>query len=120
MRPLLKQAESKYPIIKTTPSILVRLETTLTQLNESFRKVSISIGNLLNKQNLESFRDILISGKGSLRTLESRTIPITNQAISNLNGMVNDLSSAASDIKDNPSVIIRGKAPASKLGPGER
>ena len=118
--PLALLQGQRYPVIETTPSILVRLDTILTQMNESFTKVGNSVAALLNKKNLAEIQQILVSGRGSLQVLETQTIPVTNQAINNFSKMTRDLRSVTSEIKDNPSIIIRGKAPRSKLGPGER
>jgi phospholipid/cholesterol/gamma-HCH transport system substrate-binding protein len=119
MRPLTKQSGQNYPVIATEPSILVRLDTALTQINDSFRKVSTSIGSLLDKQNLQMMKGILKSGKGSLETIEVETLPETNEAISNFSEMSQDLSTFSGELKDNPSIIIRGKEPSTVLGPGE-
>lgn len=119
MRPLQKQAGQQYPVIATTPSILVRLDTTLTQINKSFTKLSSSIGSLLSKQNLEMMKHILRSGKGSLQLIETQTLPAANDTITNFGTMASDLSSVTSEIKENPAIVIRGKAPPTKLGPGE-
>lgn len=119
MSPLIKKADQQYPVIATEPSILVRLDTTLTQINESFRKVSASIGNLLDKNNLHMIKGILKSGKGSLETIEVQTIPETNDAIASFSDMAQDLSAFSGELKDNPSIIIRGKEPSTVPGPGE-
>lgn len=119
MRPLVAMKGQRYPVIATTPSILVRLDTTLTQINNSFQKLGNSVSALLNKNNLEMIKEILQSGKGSLRILETQTIPVTNETIANFGEMATDLSSVSSDIKENPAIVIRGKAPPTKLGPGE-
>ncbi len=117
---LLKSEGKPYPVIPTTPSILVRLETTLTQMNDSFQQVSKSIRALLNKENLRSVKQLLQSGSGSFKILETETIPATNEAISNLGIITRDLTSVSSDMKENPAVIIRGKDSSRKLGPGEQ
>lgn len=119
-RPVPMLAGEKYPVIPTTPSILVRLDTTLTQINESFKQVSTSIKALLDKENLKWFKQILQSGKGSLQMLEMQTIPSTNETLYNIDEIARNLNSVSSDIKENPAVIIRGKSSPSKLGPGER
>ena len=66
MRPLLKKEGERYPVINTTPSILVRLDTTLTQisdgfhqLNESFRQISTSVRGLLSPENIAAIKRVL-------------------------------------------------------------
>jgi phospholipid/cholesterol/gamma-HCH transport system substrate-binding protein len=60
-QPLLAKNGQLYPIIPTIPSVLVRLDATLTQIDISFRDVSTSIKSLLNNQNLQLLRKILIN-----------------------------------------------------------
>lgn len=119
MRPLVKLGNQKYPVILTTPSILVRLDTTLTQLTDSFRQVSTSIRSLLDPENLKSIKLFLHAGKGTFQILETKTLPRTNEAISSINTLTENLSDVSSEIRQNPSILIRGKEPR-PLGPGER
>lgn len=118
MHPLIEAGDS-LPVIPTTPSIFVRLDTILTQLTDSFKQVSASIRSFLNEENLRSFKQILHSSQGSLNIIEKQTLPQTNQTISNFGNLANDLSSVSSEIKQNPSVLIRGKQPRIP-GPGEK
>jgi phospholipid/cholesterol/gamma-HCH transport system substrate-binding protein len=138
-RPLEKKKDQHYPVIETVPSILVRLETTLTQLSNSFRELSHSMQSLLDKENLQSVRDILHStktllgnenllsikeilqsSKKTFKQFEERTIPLANQAITSLDMVTRDLSFITAEVRENPAVLIRGKAPPTKLGPGEK
>jgi phospholipid/cholesterol/gamma-HCH transport system substrate-binding protein len=120
MRPIQTSSGERYPVIPTVPSILVRLDTTLTQVNESFQQLSKSVKSLLSKENLQWIQKLLKSGTGTFQSLESQTIPATNEAIMNIEAITRDFTSVSSEIKQNPSVIIRGKARPAKLGPGER
>ncbi len=65
-RQLTKKDNEPYPVIPTTPSIIVRLDTTLTQisdgfhqLNENFHQISYSVKELLSPENLQSIRKLL-------------------------------------------------------------
>ena len=65
-RPLLKKEGQSYPVIPTTPSIIVRLDTTLTQISDGFRQlndnfhgISSSIKSLLSPDNLRSIKKLL-------------------------------------------------------------
>lgn len=57
-KPLVSQ-NGEPPVIPTTPSILVRLDTILNQMSESFQQISSSIRSLLSKENLQSIRLLL-------------------------------------------------------------
>lgn len=122
-----------YPIINTAPSILMRFDQALTEMNATFRRISASIEKLLNDENLNYMRDILHNIKtltlelqpiihssvDTINVFNRETLPRTNQAISNLDTIMGDISSIANEIKDNPSVMLRGKSPP-PLGPGEK
>lgn len=65
-RPLVKKDNEPYPVIPTTPSIIVRLDTTLTQisdgfhqLNENFHQISSSVKELLSPENLKAIKRLL-------------------------------------------------------------
>lgn len=139
MRPLKILAGQKYPIIPTTPSIIVRISSTLTQLTNSFNQISVSIQRLLSKENLISIRESLINlrkftymlskdsdeidsflqnaNKASLE-LKVQTLPAASRAITNFGNLSTDISKLSTEIKQNPAVLIRGKSPQ-PLGPGE-
>lgn len=58
--PLVKiQKGETYPIIRSAPSLLFRLDETLQHLTLSIQKVSKDMQNLLSEKNLQSFENIL-------------------------------------------------------------
>ncbi len=139
MTPLIKLPGQPYPVIRTEPSLFMQWDTALTQLSNSFREITASIKGLLDQENLhalkQTFRNIreitdtisadrqqigvfINSSSKAVRTFETQTLPDANQAIQNLNNMTRSLSDAATDIKRNPAILLRGKAPATP-GPGE-
>jgi phospholipid/cholesterol/gamma-HCH transport system substrate-binding protein len=115
---LVATPQQPYPVINTAPSLFFRLDSALTQLIASSQKLSISVQTLLTTANIESFKQILTSSENTLRLFETQTIPITNRAINNLDNMTRDLAGLATEIKRNPTVLIRGKSEGN-LGPGE-
>lgn len=60
-RPLVARNDQAYPVINTTPSIIVKLDLTLNQINESFRDVSNSIKALLSPENIALFHRFLVN-----------------------------------------------------------
>lgn len=120
MRPLVAQPGQRYPVIRTTPSLLVRLDAILTKVSDDITRVSNSINQLLSKSNLNTFKNILHSGQGSMQMIETQTLPGANDAINNFNDMTRSMNSVVSEIRENPAIVVRGKAPPTKLGPGER
>jgi phospholipid/cholesterol/gamma-HCH transport system substrate-binding protein len=123
----------EYPIIQTTPSLLMRFDIALTKLNESLHSVSVAVENLLSKDNIKLFNEIMVNLRevtgqmtpllqNSLTTIDlfnRQTLPATNQAISNLDNIMINVLEITSELKNNPSVLIRGKEPRA-LGPGEK
>lgn len=59
--PILKG--QKYPIIKSAPSLLTRLDTTLSKIAKNFGEVSTSLQELLNKENQKSIHEALYNIK---------------------------------------------------------
>lgn len=154
LRPLVKEHGESYPVIPSAPSLLMRLDTALTRLSKNIQHVSDSIQTLLNDQNQQSIKEILInldrltgnladnnarlntilentakasaqfapmlqSSRATIQMLELQTLPAAYNLLTNLNDMTRSLSSLANDMKQNPSILIRGVAPQTP-GPGER
>ncbi|HEX2549907.1 MAG TPA: MlaD family protein [Gammaproteobacteria bacterium] len=132
-KPLVALEGQEYPVIQTTPSLLMRFDIALTKLNESLHSVSVSVENLLSKENIQLFNDIMVNLRkvtddvspllqNSMTTIEvfnRQTLPATNQAIITMDKILTNVLSITSEMKDNPSVLIRGKEPR-PLGPGEK
>lgn len=78
----------------------------IDQILQNTAKATLELGPLLK------------SSRSSIQLLQTQMLPAANQAIVNMNTLMSNLSRASKDIKDNPSVLIRGKERPS-LGPGE-
>jgi len=122
-----------YPVIRTTPSLRMRFDQALTQITKSVEKVSEAIEQLLSKENIDlankilqnikevsqELTPLLKSGVNTMKKFNRETIPATNEALSNLDDIMENITVISSELKDNPSMLIRGKGrPA--LGPGEQ
>ncbi|TAK79477.1 MAG: MCE family protein [Gammaproteobacteria bacterium] len=138
-RPLVAQPGQLYPVIKTAPSFFVRLDTALNKLSENLSNLSASVQSLLNKQNQQTIRQTLLnleemtnhlaanskkleplvqSSSEAMRMLETQTLPEAYRLMYNLNDMSRSLTEMTNEIKQNPSILVRGTAPQ-PLGPGE-
>ena len=53
-----------------------------------------------------------------MKMLEMQTLPVTYQVLSNLSNAARTLSEVSDEIKQNPSILIRG-VDRQALGPGE-
>lgn len=140
MKPLTLAKGQDYPVILTTPSILLRFSTALTEITSSFKQFSTSLQQLLDKENLKSIKEslinirkfsatlskdsgdidaLLINMSKASRSLKIETIPAANRALTNFGNFTQNISGISGEIKQNPAVIIRGRA-QQPLGPGER
>lgn len=143
----------KYPVIKTAPSIFVRLDSALAQITKSFKQIADTFQTLLDQENLDSFKkilnnirdvtnviaannkqinDILLhtsdasrrispliqSSANLVKVLETQTIPSTYELILNMNHITRNLNELSKELKQNPSILIRG-VDRQSLGPGE-
>jgi len=123
----------EYPVIQTSPSFITRFDTALTELSQSLRSVSTSIQELLSKENINLMKDIMINihsitkqlspllirGLNTIDVFNRETLPATNQALINMDNIISNITKITTEMKTNPSVIIRGKEPQ-PLGPGEQ
>lgn len=119
MRPLVKRSDQPYPVINTSPSILLRMDTAITHISDSFEQLSKSISSLLDKENLLAIKQTLSSMDRLTQNFEAQTLPVMNTAITNFDYLSRNLSEISSDLKQNPAILIRGKAQRN-LGPGEK
>jgi phospholipid/cholesterol/gamma-HCH transport system substrate-binding protein len=138
--PLTTAPGEEYPIIKTKPSIFVRLDTVLTQMNKSLRRLSQSFKSLLSDENIDAFQRVLSSSEhffqsgkqflktsrgtmqtiqGTVQTIQRQTLPAANQAADDFSNLMDNLSDVSNELKQNPSMLIRGKDQTQHLGPGE-
>lgn len=130
----------EYPVIKTSPSLLVRLDTALTKLTTNIQVVSDAFKALLDKQNLQlitstlnnldkvttslagntqKLNAIMLNTSSAMKTLDLQTLPATYRMLSNMNDVMRNLNEISIQLKQNPSILIKGAAPL-PLGPGEK
>lgn len=99
----------------------------LKEILFSMRRVANTLAN--NSENIDSiikntksaskqFSPLLQSGQGAMQMLQTQTLPAANQALTNFEATAQMLNQFAVELKQNPSVLIRGRAPATP-GPGE-
>jgi phospholipid/cholesterol/gamma-HCH transport system substrate-binding protein len=59
LAPLVAVKGERYPVIKTAPSLFVRLDTALSRLSDNLHDVTISVQQLLDKENQQNIKEIL-------------------------------------------------------------
>lgn len=144
--PLKAKLGEIYPVIPWRPSLLVQLDSVIREITGSIKNVGDRVNELLSPQNQKSIRDSLaqidkvsktlsdnsqrieeaiknldesvLSGKAALDMFKKQTIPEMSDVLRQASGSLRDIKQVARELKTNPSMLIRGKAPSPK-GPGE-
>lgn len=111
-KPLAIQAGEKYPVIPSTPSTMVRIDTAVTQLLKNMDTLSQQLSNTLSPQNQSLLKQTL----RELNQLGGQRLPET---LTQMQGVLSNLQTITQEVKQNPSVLVRGKAKPA-LGPGEK
>ncbi len=75
---------------------------------------------LINTQRASAKLPLLIQNSTqTMSAIQSQLLPDANHAIANFNNMSENLSALSAELRENPSILIRGKEPP-PLGPGEK
>ena len=119
LTPLVAEAGQAYPVIRTAPSLFVRIDTAMSELSNNFHLITESIQQLLNKENQRAIKKTLSNMQEMTAIMQSQTLPMTYQTLNNLNNMTQSFAGLAKEIKRNPTALIRGSAEP-QLGPGEK
>lgn len=95
---------------KELPAIMKRVNATLGEIDKaakSMTKAGMSVANTMNQ-----------SSK-AVQNISHQLLPTTQQFFMNLDSLTTTLQQLSQEIKLNPGILIRGKAPM-MTGPGER
>ena len=63
-----------YPVIPTAPSLFVRLDTALSRLSDNLHDVSVSVRELLDKENQQNIKEILVNLREVTGTLAANNM----------------------------------------------
>jgi len=100
----------------------------IKQTLKSLDKVTLNLANNSKRIDLilantsrvtEQLTPLVQYSSSSMKTFNTQTLPITYRLLNNLNDVTRTLNDVTLQLKQNPSVLIRGAAPQ-PLGPGER
>lgn len=103
--------------LKSIKDILANLDRITATLSDNSQKLNTIILNTTRAS--QQLTPILESSSRALRMLELQTLPTTYNLLSNLNDVARTLNEVSIELKQNPSMLIRGVA-ASPPGPGEK
>lgn len=111
--PLLKvKPGEEYPVIKTGPSLLVRLDTAVTDLLSSLNSVSTSINAVLDEENRHAFKRLVADMATVSGTLAARKDAIDGT----LRGMARTADNTAKASAELPHLMERVAKSADSLG----
>lgn len=96
---------------------LANLRTITNNLAAQSDRIDTILANTATAS--KNFGPMIEAGRGSFQILNSQTLPAANKMVNNLNAASRNLLDVSMQLKENPSVIIRGRSPR-PLGPGER
>lgn len=108
--PLVASHEQPYPVIKAVPSLLLRLDTVLTEAIDNANKLTDTLNNVLNKDNQLAITNMLLQ----INKL-SNNLAISSER---LPAITNNWQNFSQQVQQNPSILVRGTA-SIKPGPGE-
>lgn len=118
-QPLQAKPGESYPVIKSSPSLLVRLDTTIRDLSRNLDQISTKAQAFLNTNNQHAVEQTLANLNQLSSAFINQTLPAANQALNNLNTASLNLASTIEEIKENPTILLRGQTPQ-PAGPGEK
>jgi len=173
--PLKAKANEAYPVIPSSPSLLVQLDSAIRDMTTNFKSLSENVHKVFNDKNTEAIAKSLANiskftttlsdnsdrinkslattqkliqntevaskqfnstltkvshasdevsttmktSRVLINNLSQQTLPGIYDLIDQMQNVANNLQKATSEIKQNPSILIRGKVPP-KAGPGEK
>jgi phospholipid/cholesterol/gamma-HCH transport system substrate-binding protein len=137
--PLLKaKPGARYPVIQAEPSLLFRLDTALRELSVSLTSLADEAKDVFDLENRRAFKnslknidmlteklvantvqfDAILNNTSRASTQLNITMQTVNQSLPQFTQILNHINALTSELQRQPSILLRGKAPASP-GPGE-
>jgi phospholipid/cholesterol/gamma-HCH transport system substrate-binding protein len=92
----------------------------IRQITETLAGNSKQISSILHNtaEASKQLMPMMRSGNNAMQVFSTQTLPSANSAVADFSAIGNNLSSVSKELKQNPSVLIRGTTPR-PLGPGE-
>jgi phospholipid/cholesterol/gamma-HCH transport system substrate-binding protein len=138
-QPLAVKPGARFPVIKAAPSLMVRLDSALTDLMNTITHLSKQLDGVMSPENEKLFNSILKNTSDMTHNFSVQSGK-TDQIILSLNTLIQhadqsaqhfprmtiqlqqlltNLQTLSTDLKQNPGMLVRGKA-LPPLGPGEK
>lgn len=103
--------------LQSIKNTLNHLDQFTATLADNSQKINTLLLNTTRAS--QQLNPLLQYSTASMKTLNDQTLPVTYKLLANLNDMTRTLKEVTIDLKQNPSILLRGTAPAT-LGPGEK
>jgi len=103
--------------LQSIKNTLNHLDQFTATLADNSQKINTLLANTTRAS--QQLNPLLQYSTLSMKTLNDQTLPVTYKLLANLNDMTRTLKEVTIELKQNPSVLIRGSAPVMP-GPGER
>ena len=100
------------------PSTTEQIQALLNQDNLTSIKATLANLQVITSSFAEHSQQLIQSTTSTMSILQRQTLPATYQLLTQLNQTARNLSEITADIKQNPSILIRG-VNRQPLGPGE-
>jgi phospholipid/cholesterol/gamma-HCH transport system substrate-binding protein len=124
---LKNETEEGYPVIRSGPSLMVRLDASLIDIAETFKntsRVSEDLPTLV--QRIQRSADVFDDMSNTLARaatdasvkFTSETLPEVHKLVEELRDVTASLQRTGYQLEQNPSILLYGN-PARKRGPGE-
>ncbi|KPK37590.1 MAG: hypothetical protein AMJ69_11005 [Gammaproteobacteria bacterium SG8_47] len=124
---LKNETEEGYPVIRSGPSLMVRLDASLIDASHMLRnaaRLSEELPTLVQRiqRSADVFDDmsneLARAGTNASVKFTSETLPEVHKLVEELRDMAASLQRTGYQLEQNPSILLYGK-PATKRGPGE-
>jgi ABC-type transporter Mla subunit MlaD len=113
----------EYPIIRSGPSLMVRLDASLidaAQLFKNAANVSNQLPALIQRlhRSADTFDNMSNNLSRAGGKFSDETLPEVHQLVTELRDITSSLQRFGYQLEQNPSILLYGK-PSTKRGPGE-
>lgn len=121
------ESDAPYPVIRSGPSLMVRLDASLIDIGHTFKNaagLSDELPQLVRRiqHSADVFdnmsNELARAGNEASVKFTSETLPEVHQLVVELRDVTASLRRVSGQLERNPSVLLYGK-PADKRGPGE-
>lgn len=118
LQPLLASGNASATVLRT--EVLPQVQGTLVRLDRLSATVDTRMDNILRhtEQATARLEPLLLSSEEAVRTLQTQVLPETQRTLLRMDQLSSSLGETVVRVRRNPSLLVRGNAPA-PAGPGE-